>query len=241
MFKFNGSLIRAGGNAKTVKGDKLGKYITAILYMSPADLAVKKTLCAFADIAGCKKGCLNLAGMGIYSNVQVARANKSKRFRDNTEKFMQDLYNDIVKFVAKCEREKVLAAIRLNGTSDILWERIPVNGFANIFEAFPNVQFYDYTKTHTRKFEALPSNYHITLSYSESNSKYASDILRVAKKHNLSVAVVYRSNIQSAKIANMPIIDGDKTDSRFTDKAGSIIALKAKGSAKKDDSGFVIG
>ena len=35
-------------------------------------------------------------------------------------------------------------AVRLNGTSDISWERF------KIFEMFPGVQFYDYTKIYKR-------------------------------------------------------------------------------------------
>ena len=36
------------------------------------------------------------------------------------------------------------------------------------------------------------------------------------------------------------VIDGDETDLRFLDMQNSIVALKAKGKAIKDNSGFVI-
>jgi hypothetical protein len=40
--------------------------------------------------------------------------------------------------------------VRLNGTSDIRWELIPVTidgiEYRNLMEAFPELQFYDYTK-----------------------------------------------------------------------------------------------
>jgi len=39
---------------------------------------------------------------------------------------------------------------------------------------------------------------------------------------------------------NRTIIDGDTTDLRFLDPVSSIVALYAKGGARKDDSGFVV-
>jgi hypothetical protein len=37
-----------------------------------------------------------------------------------------------------------------------------------------------------------------------------------------------------------PTLDGDKNDLRFLDQKNSVVALKAKGKAKKDASGFVV-
>jgi len=37
------------------------------------------------------------------------------------------------------------------------------------------------------------------------------------------------------------VVDGDKDDLRFLDPQGVVVALYAKGRAKQDESGFVIG
>jgi hypothetical protein len=41
--------------------------------------------------------------------------------------------------------------VRLNGTSDIPFENIKFMDGKNIFELFPEIQFYDYTKIPNRK------------------------------------------------------------------------------------------
>lgn len=240
-FQFSGSLIRAGNNAKTIKGDKVSSYVTAILYLAPADLSGFGNVCPTAILAGCKDGCLNLAGMGIYSNVQKARINKTIRWFQNRDKFLQDLFLDISRFVVKCEKHDRLPAVRLNGTSDIQFENYPVNGFKNIFEAFPNVQFYDYTKIAKRAYKVLPENYHLTLSYSQASPVYAKSVIKAHNETGISLAIVVRSKaIAQDSIALPNHISGDETDLRFLDKSNSIVVLYAKGKAKKDESGFVI-
>jgi hypothetical protein len=39
----------------------------------------------------------------------------------------------------------------------------------------------------------------------------------------------------------LPTIDGDRDDMRFLDPKGVVVALYAKGKAKQDQSGFVVG
>jgi len=64
MAKVNGlKLLSVGNNAKTTKGDN-DEYLTAILYLSPADMIDGINLCPMAVLAGCKAGCLNTAGRG---------------------------------------------------------------------------------------------------------------------------------------------------------------------------------
>jgi hypothetical protein len=57
------------------------------------------------------------------------------------------------------------------------------------------------------------------------------------------MAVVFRDkNKIPATFKGMPVIDGDKDDLRFLDPNDQpyVVALYAKGQAKKDYSGFVI-
>jgi len=107
--------------------------------------------------------------------------------------------------------------------------------FKNIFEMFPQIQFYDYTKIPTRKVDKIP-NYHLTWSYSEANEKYAEMFDQVPNNK----AVVFRTKDLPSMFRGLKVIDGDTHDMRFLDKPNSVVGLKAKGKAKKDYSGFVI-
>ena len=99
--------------------------------------------------------------------------------------------DDIKKLIKKAEKKNLIPVVRLNGTSDFSWENIKVNSSQNIFEFFPNIQFYDYTKNYTRFIKPLPNNYHLTFSLSESNKKYA---LQLANK-GVNIAVVFKKDL----------------------------------------------
>ena len=244
----NYKLIGVGTNAKTVKGDG-SEYLTAILYMTPYKVMVDGKLfnsCSMAAIASCIDACLYTAGRGQMSNVQTARQRKAEWFYRDRVGFMKQLYHDIQKFVNYCKKRGIQPCVRLNGTTDIRWELIPAmpHSKMNIFQQFPEVQFYDYTKIANRKVKDIP-NYHLTWSYSNANPDYAK-LLDKAMEQGMNAAVVFRSNFIEVKPKcwhtwnGYPVIDGDKDDLRFLDpKGGHIVALYAKGAAKKDQSGFV--
>jgi hypothetical protein len=234
---WKGNLLSAGSNAKTRKGDG-SEYVTAIMYLTPWKSAGINT-CPMAEQAGCIEGCLNSAGRGAFSSVQAGRARKTQWFASDRAEFMAQLYKDVQSFVRFCDKIGVQPCIRLNGTSDIRWELIKVAGFANIFEAFPMVQFYDYTKIANRKVTA--PNYHLTWSYSGANDTYAKQHA-IAKANGLNIAVVWRKvGMIPSEYLGLPVVDGDKDDLRFLDPKGVVVALYAKGKARKDTSGFVIG
>lgn len=255
---FKGKLILAGLNAKTIKGDG-AVFETAIMYLAPSNLATRTTLCPMAELAACKTGCLNTAGRGAMHSIARVRARKSQWYENGRDDFMDALVADIIKFERYCARKDVKACIRLNGTSDIPFERIKVLAphakpssqfhfsyklYDSIMTAFPAVQFYDYTKTVPRMYRQRPDNYHLTLSYSGANDHYTALVTK-ASKDNHNVAVVFRNAATAARyiksgFLGRPVIDGDKNDLRFTDPDNCIVALYAKGRAKRDTSGFVI-
>ena len=240
-------LIAVNSDAKTSKGQKLG-YFTGIMYLSPHKMANGKTnLCGDAT-KGCIKVCLNEAGRGAFSNVQDARVKKTLEFLENPKEFMVKIYKEIVKLQKKYGNSLV---IRLNGTSDLPFENIKVvledRYYSNIFEAFPNVQFYDYTKNPRRALTNKIGNYYLTFSRAETklNIEYSRNVLNEGK----NVAMVFSKElheklVKMGKIVynnrEVNVIDGDETDLRFLDMPNSIVALKAKGKASKDTSGFVI-
>lgn len=223
------------GNAKTRKGEKLG-FITFGIHLAPASLS-GFNVCKDAS-AGCAAACLNTAGRGAMSSVQKARIAKTRFFFTNKNSFLAMLWNEVEKAIRKAKKQNMQPCFRLNLTSDLPWEKIKLNG-QNIFEAFPNVQFYDYTKSASRMSAFLagemPANYHLTFSRSETNG----DIAKAFLKAGGNVAMVFRKTLPKTYL-NAEVIDGDDTDLRFLDGKGKIVGLKDKGKAKKDDSGFVL-
>ena len=226
-------------NPKIQKGTKLG-YLSFILHLAPADLSGHNT-CPKAT-AGCRSACLNTAGRGGMfkkgentNMIQKARIRKTKYFYEDRAGFMLDLAYDIQKAIAFAKKQGLTPVIRLNGTSDLSWEKyeVPVFCTRNIFELFPDVQFYDYTKIIGRKVADIP-NYHLTFSKADGND---SDVAR-AIDAGMNVAAVF--DAVPDFYMGKEVIDADETDLRFLDPKGVIAGLKAKGKAKKDYSGFVI-
>ena len=232
-------LLGVGTNAKTIKGDG-DEYLTAILYMTPYKVMVDGKLfnsCSMAAMASCIDGCLYTAGRGAFNNVQTARQRKAEWFYRDRDSFMAQLVIDVAKFANYCRKRDIQPCIRLNGTTDIRWELILIDG-KNIFERFPDVQWYDYTKIPNRKVSHL-SNYHLTWSYSAANPKYE-QLFDEVISNGMSVAVVFRKPVNLKTWRGYKVVDGDKDDLRFLDPKQSIVALYAKGKAKKDNSGFVV-
>jgi hypothetical protein len=233
------------GNPKVLKGMAQG-YNTYILHLAPANLSGYET-CA-KRTAGCTSACLNTAGRGgmfrkgeSTNVIQQARIRKTKLFFQDRAAFMALLVKDIELAINQSKRLGLVPVFRLNGTSDLAFEKYDVtrNGttFANIFEAFPNVQFYDYTKILGRKVQGIP-NYHLTFSNADGNE---SDVTR-AIEQGYNIATVFglkKTQEMPASFMGLPVFNGDESDLRFLDPQGVIVGLYAKGRAKKDTSGFV--
>lgn len=226
-------LLNIDANAKTVKGQKKG-YKTAILYLAPADLSGYE-VCPMRS-KGCTKACLNTAGRGRMTKTQEARIRKTKMFMENRSEFMLLLEKEIETHIRRAVKNGFVPTVRLNGTSDIPWENISYVGsdgkkHKSIIHRFPKIQFYDYTKRPSRK--NAPKNYHLTFSLAEDNDKLA----KRAASNGMNIAVVFDE--LPDKFWSMKVVDGDDTDLRFKDGKNKVVGLKAKGKAKKDNSGFV--
>lgn len=240
------------GNPKVAKGSKYGVH-TAIMHLAPAMVSGRNTCPHATD--GCRAACLNTAGRGGIgldadglNMIQAARIRRTRYFHSNRSEFLEMLVSEIDRHVKACVRHGVVPAVRLNGTSDLPWERFPVvrggKTYPHIFAAFRAVTFYDYTKwpIRLRKVAGI-RNYSLTYSLAESNDSTAADALRAG----VNVAAVF----DTRKSGDLPatftiagetraVIDGDATDLRFRDpKGGVIVGLRAKGRAKADRTGFV--
>jgi hypothetical protein len=238
-FKKVQKLLSVNADTKTMKGLK-ENVLTGILYLAPANISGYQ-VCPKAS-EGCKAACLYISGHGRYKNVQNSRINKTKWFFEDRKGFLDKLVEDVAKLERKAKREGMIPAVRLNGTSDIAWEKFRVlyNGkaYRNIMEAFPNVQFYDYTKILGREKALKTSNYNLTFSLSESNDVEA--LKALDQGYNLAVVMkLKRKDKKPERWSGYPVIDGDVNDIRFNEKHGNIIALFPKGNAIYDKSGFV--
>ena len=235
--------LLSSNNAKTVKGEKKN-FKTFILYMSPFTQNSKGVnLCPMAS-EGCASACLFESGFGgIYTNVKQGRIEKTEFYLSNRIAFLDKLVAEITKLENKYKDSEFTLAIRLNGTTDISYEKQITSNGKTIFDTFPNVIFYDYTKNYTRFRKALPSNYHLTFSRSEINEEISMDLL--SKGHN--VAMVFDKLPETYK--GYKVVNGDETDLRFLDEKNVIVGLKykkntGKGGREKNiealQSGFVI-
>ena len=226
-------LLSVGTNAKTIKGDGK-KYKTAIIYMIP-----NEKICPMsgANMANCRVGCLVNAGLAsVYKTINQARQRRTDLYENDQKLFLEILNKEIKRFINYCEKRDITPCIRLNGTSDIDYERlIDMESYEAIF--------YDYTKRPNRLDKKLPKNYHLTVSYSKATERYQNIVEDAIKKHSdINVAVVFRDKKKiPVTFLNKSVIDGNKDDLRFLDLKGSIVGLYARSKeAKNDRSGFVV-
>lgn len=233
---------------KAIKARKYG-WLNAIHYMAPADTAGVGNLCPFLS-QGCKGLCL-----GKYSgqasmvsdlengmnSVRQSRADKARRFMRERAAYMVDVVASIEKAILVAAKAGQKLCVRMNGSTDISWESIKCerNGvvYRSLLEAFPDVQFVDYTKNPLRFNRPLPANYHLTFSRSETNENSAIDLLCAG----VNVAVVFAGGLPRTW-NGFHVVNGDKHDLRQLDpRGGYVIGLSPKGNkAKKDQSGFVV-
>jgi hypothetical protein len=251
------NLLNIDANAKTVKGQKKG-YMTAILYLAPWKLSGYQ-VCPMAEIAGCVGDCLNTAGRGGMARadadtvtidghtvklnaIQKARIARTRMFFENRAGFMHQLVKEIEAAHIKAQKKGLTLVVRLNGTSDIRWEDVPVyeTSSANIFDVFSDLQFYDYTKIANRRVKHI-DNYHLTFSVSARKEFYPF-WLKAQENYgrNMNYAVVFKGKTLPTGYDGYPVINGDESDLRFLDRKGVVVGLKAKGRARKSDSGFAV-
>ena len=220
-------------NKKTAKSLKNDIFTYSLFLSSYKQNAKGKNLCPMSGTgknqSSCFEACIDKTGnYGQFKNVKNGLINKSNFFIDHKDIFMKLLFIEIkvIEFTSELMKEDF--CIRLNGTTDIIYENIPVEGFNNIFEAFPNIQFYDYTKVSNRFNKPLPANYHLTFSRSEVNHKISLDMLR----RGFNVSMIFINGLPKT-YEGYNVINGDETDLRYLDPENCIVGLKYKNATFK--------
>lgn len=234
---------------KTGKGLAHG-WATLVLHLAPHNLGTpnaKATVCSDA-VQACIDVCINTTGRGGINagtlddirarrtnGIQLARIRRTEAFFADADAFVARMAREIRNFVRWADTRGQRAAVRLNGTSDIAWEKVA----PELFALFPDVVFYDYTKAPVTKRPWLPVNYSLTMSYSGENW----DACRAALDHGRNVAVVFAVKKGAALPSHhhgYAVVDGDETDLRFLDPRGVIVGLRAKGRARNTTSTFIV-
>lgn len=247
-------------SAKAIKAQGFG-YINAIHYMAPASLS-GVNLCPDSS-AACRALCLGWASgqAGMVSHdaqinsVRASRIAKAQRFMRDRAAYLLDFVRSVDIELQRATKAGKRLCVRPNGATDIAFEGIRFDivrnakGYAvsvklngnglNMFDHYPAVDFVDYTKNPRRFRRALPANYHLTFSRSETNETQAIELLA----NGVNVAVVFGGD-KPDRWQGFTVIDGDLHDLRQLDPRGSlgtVIALSPKGrKAKRDQSGFVV-
>lgn len=222
-------LGKVNSSAKLMHSQVMSHQYTYILYLAPAKTS-GYNVCSHST-PECRLGCLatsGRAGMELISGgdrIKNARIKKTRLFYEEPEFFMQWVIAEILQAKAKAEKDNFFFSVRLNGTSDIDWQNVKMNG-QSIFEILPNILFYDYTKN-ANKFFNLAPNYHLTLSYTGKNWHLCEAMLQ----RGYNVAMVFNvkhERFLPAMYKGYKVVNGDLTDYRIDDAKGIIVGLRWK-------------
>lgn len=239
-------LSAVNSNPKVAKNGKLG-VLTAVLHLAPGDMSGHEV--CHKRSPGCSAACLHFAGSPAYmSGKTTARIARTKLLFADRDLFLNILALEILDHIKLAESKNMEPAVRLNGTSDIVWEKkkfnlfeevaalFPENSAPDIISLFPTLSFYDYTAIPGR---TPPSNYYLTFSAKENNPQ---DVLQALTKGN-NIAMVFSGKLPvqiTLGGRKMVVINGDDHDYRPIDPPGVVVGLKVKGpKGKRDTSGFV--
>lgn len=250
----NALLAKPESNPKVAKNGKVD-VLTAPLHLAPFNLSGFQT-CAQAS-AGCAAACLHTAGNPAYmAQKDASRKAKTVAYFKERDAFMAVLFFEIAAHARKAVSLGMECGVRLNATSDLPWERRKINVDGreySLMEWFNAVQFYDYTKITKRAIAwakgDMPSNYHLTFSRNEDNDADVAKVLDAGgnvavvfspDQYKLSVSAGVFHGLRFHPAEGTKVTDGDAHDYRPADPVGCIVALKAKGDAKGDTSGFVL-
>jgi hypothetical protein len=199
--KSNPKILKTKSVESFRKGGKTVEFESFILNLLPASQSgLNVCLCATAD---CARHCLHTAGnVGALADKTISRARKTwMLFFDPQEAFRQ-ISSQIRKKKESIDEGNESSkthfkqmAVRLNGTSDVIWRAVRGPYGETLFELFPDVVFYDYAKlpfemeSFMRKMDEegkpFPKNYHMTFSYGGKWSKTHDKVLEGG--HNVTV------------------------------------------------------
>lgn len=223
------------GNPKTQKSIPYG-YLTGVLHLAPHDSADPggHSVCPHAT-PSCIALCLNTSGRGgiiktgeTTNAILEARKRRTRGFWHDRSEFASQLTRDARKLSARATKLGLKLALRLNGTSDLDWERINPT-MVDTLSRFSVL--YDYTKS-TAKAKRTADRIDYTLSWTGEND--AKCLEHVAAGGKLAVVFALKPNEALPRFwRDIPVVDGDSHDLTFLRPKACIIGLRAKGRARR--------
>jgi hypothetical protein len=206
--------------------------LTYIIYLQPG-IIDNYNFCP-CSTKECRLTCLcnsgrsridQLAGLNRITNCKIKR---NKLFLQNRKFYFDWIIAEIRKYQKIAIDKNMYFAVRLNGTSDIDYINLVVSENKNIFQLFPEIQFYDYT-ANIKLYDNKPGNLHLTFSYKGTN-KNKTECLNILR-HDENITIVF--NIAKNKplpetYLNYKVINGDFSDYRPNDEKNCIVGLRFK-------------
>lgn len=232
--------LLTSNNPKMIKSLNLNVQ-TVGLSLAPAQMNGEVNFCTSAS-KECLVDCLNLSGRGRMNLAQKARKRKSLELIRNPRTFLRQLCFELIKARIKAVKSDLELVVRLNVLSDIRWELVKVDGVNTIFELFPEVTFYDYTKHDITKRigSNFPSNYNLVFSYTGRNKMRA--IKALEQGHSIAVVYNHKKISMPKSFMGYNTVSGDDHDLVFLHPKSTVLMLTAKGEALKAvNSPFVLG
>lgn len=218
---------------------------TYCIYLSSGDLSGIE-VCNKEYSKNCRENCLMGSGqnkvnrLSTTSNkgsIDKSRNLKTRLFFANRKVFMQLMIEEITREMRKAHARGHEFSVRINATSDINPITFAFEG-KTLFELFPQVMFYDYTKVPSRiELANRVANYDITWSIDgdEENEKVGIEYLKKGGR----VAVVFGTETLPKKWHGFDVIDGDKYDMRYHD-GNVVVGLKFKKTANNFINGHFV-
>ena len=240
-------LLSANSKLRKAPG-KAGRYRAIGLAMAPANYSGRE-MCAWRT-AGCTLACNGFwSGMNVTISTRLALIGRALLWHNFRELFAEKLFREIHNFEKLCSRSGVIPAVRLNVSTDVVWERM----LPELFTEFPRVSMYDYTKALPKHRPTLPRNYTLCHSFNErTTSADVRDVIDAGR--NIVVAFdsayapqrkLWGALPESVRFTNdfgldfeLPVINADRHDIRLpaVDGRGVVQGLHGKSGRSRVDS-----
>lgn len=248
-------LLSANSKLRKLPG-RAGRYRAIGLAMAPAAYSGKE-LCAWRT-AGCTAACNGFwSGMNVTISTRLALIGRAILFNYFRDLFTEKLRAELANFAKLCKRTNVRPAVRLNVSTDVVWERI----LDGIFSDFPEINFLDYTKALPRHRRTLPSNYQLCHSFNErTTTADVADIVAAGRNIVIAFDSAYapsrglwgalpksvRFTDDDGRDFTLRVVNGDRHDLRLADMDGRgvVVGLHGKSGRNRVEnsvrSGFML-
>lgn len=244
-------IVRAKAFAKQQK--PFDKRVLQMLNARPGREASREPTFCLGSSEACRSTCLVYTGQNEsdYSPV-IAKRVKSNMLLLEPAAFLRALIGAMELHIRTAARDFVTVKgvrhegpwqpyFRLNVYQDIPWEIL----CPWLFDMFPHIQFYDYTKVSDR---VTPKNYHLSFSYSGDSHSMATCKREAARGLNPVFVFAIGRNDPKPKRFNlggtmMRVINGDESDVRPRDPKNVIVGLFYKTPKRRQvtaDPAFVV-